>query len=126
MTSSRFPIGAAIAAAVLMAASPMALAQTANPEQAPSAAPQVTNEQLETFAVAALEVHKINQNYQPMIDQAESQEEQKSLYDKATQEMTEVIRDKGMSVEQYNQMTAAVQSNPELSKQIEGYIEQNR
>jgi hypothetical protein len=71
-------------------------------------------------------VHKINQNYQPMIDQAEPQEEQKSLYDKATQEMTEVIRDEGMSVEQYNQMTAAVQSNPELSKQIEGYIEQHR
>ncbi len=126
MSFSRFPIGAAVAAAVLMATSPMALAQAANPQEAPSAAPQVTNEQLETYAVAALEVHKINQNYQPLISQAGSPEEQKDLYDKATQEMTEAIRNNGLSVEQYNQITTAVQSNPELSDQVQGFIDQNQ
>ena len=107
-------------------AAPMALAQTVDMEPPPRAAPQVTDQQLETYAVAALEVAKINQTYQPKISQAESPEEQKNLYDKATQEMTQAIRENGMSVEQYNQLTTMVQSNPDLSTKLQGYIEKEQ
>lgn len=107
-------------------APPMALAQTADVEPPSRAAPQVTDQQLETYAVAALEVQKINQAYQPKISQAESPEEQKILYDKATQEMTQAIRENGMSVEQYNQLTTAVQSNPDLSAKLQSYMEKKQ
>lgn len=107
-------------------ASPVALAQTADVEPPSRAAPQVTDQQLETFAVAALEVQKINQTYQPKISQAESPEDQKVLYDKATQEMTQAIRDSGMSVEQYNKLTTVVQSDPELSQRLQSHIEKNQ
>lgn len=126
MTCFRFPRGVAAVAVAMTFASPMALAQTADVEPPSRAAPQVTDQQLETFAVAALEVQKINQTYQPKISQAESPEDQKVLYEQATQEMTQAIRDSGMSVEQYNQLTTVVQADPELSQRLQSHIEKNQ
>ena len=126
MTYFRFPRGVAVVAVAMTFASPMALAQTADVEPPSRAASQVTDQQLETYAVAALEVQKINQTYQPKISQAESPEEQKILYDKATQEMTQAIRENGMSIEQYNQLTTVVQSNPDLSTKLQSYIEKKQ
>lgn len=125
MTSFRFSLSAAIAALVITFASPTAFAQTPDPEQPAQAAPQITDQQLETYAVAALEVQKINRTYRPMINKAGADEKQKIL-DKATQEMAEAIRDNGLSVEQYNQITTLVQSNPDLSKEVRRYMEENR
>ena len=126
MTCFRFSRGVAVVALAMTFASPVALAQTSDVEPPSQAAPQVTDQQLEVYAVAALEVQKINQTYQPKISQAESPEDQKVLYDKATQEMTQAIRDSGMSVEQYNQLTTMVQSNPDLSTKLQGYIEKSQ
>jgi len=126
MTSFRYSIATTLAAVALMAlASPPAYAQAADAEP-PAAAPQITDQQLQSYAVAALQVEKVNKTYQPMINKAPTREEQKTLYDKAAQEMVEVIRNSGLSVEQYNQITTLVQSNPELSKQVQGYMDKNR
>ena len=127
MTSFRYTITTALAAVALMAlASPPAYAQAADAEPPARATPQITDQQLQSYAVAALEVEKVNKTYQPMINKAPTREEQKTLYDKAAQEMVEVIRNSGLSVEQYNQITTLVQSNPELSKQVQGYMDKNR
>lgn len=126
MTCFRFPMGVAAVAVAMTFASPIALAQTADVEQPSRAAPQVTDQQLETYAVAALEVYKINETYQPKINEAPTREDQKVLYDEATQAMTDAIRDSGMSVEQYNQLTTMVQSNPDLSAKLQGYMEKNQ
>lgn len=103
-------------------ASPIALAQTADTEPPSRATPQVTDQQLERYAVAALEVQKINRTYQPKINKAPTREDQEALYDKATREMTQAIRDSGMSVEQYNQLTTVVQSSPDLSSKLQHYM----
>ena len=125
MTSFRYFIAAALAAVALMAlASQPAYAQDAEPPA--RAAPQITDQQLQNYAVAALEVDKVNKTYQPLINKAPTREEQKTLYDKATQEMAEVIQNSGLSVEQYNQITTLVQSNPEISNEVQGYMEKNR
>ena len=83
----------AVMAVAMTFAAPMALAQTADVEAPSQAAPQVTDQQLEMYAVAALEVQKINQTYQPKINKAPTREDQEVLYDEATQEMTDAIRD---------------------------------
>jgi len=127
MTSFQYSIATTLATVALMAlASPPANAQTAGAEQPAQAAPQITDQQIQSYAVAALEVEKINQTYQPKINKAPTREEQKVLYDDATQEMVKVIRNSGLSVEQYNQITTLIQSNPELSKEVQGYMEKNR
>ena len=126
MTSFRYSIATTLAAVALMAlASPPAYAQAADAEP-PAAAPQITDQQLQSYAVVTLEVEKVNKTYQPMINKAPTREEQKTLYDKATQEIVEAIRNSGLSFEQYNQIATLVQSNPEISNEVQEYIEKNR
>ena len=127
MTSFRYTITTALAAVALMAlASPPAYAQAADAEPPARATPQITDQQLQSYAVVTLEVEKVNKTYQPMINKAPTREEQKTLYDKATQEIVEAIRNSGLSFEQYNQIATLVQSNPEISNEVQEYIEKNR
>lgn len=138
MTSARIPLFAATIAFAL-AASPYALAQTpeAQEQQPPPAqgapaeqpqqpsvqtAPDLSQEELKTYAVAALEVQKVNQSYQPAIQEAESNEEKKAIFDKAMEQMVGIVRDKGLTVEKYNQITAVMEANPEVAQQVQGYM----
>src|SRR5690606_35668267 len=82
----------------------VAQAQEAAPEtqmEAPAAAPaQVDEEKLRSFAVAFLEVAKVNQVYQPQIEAAESPDEQQRLQETAGAQMLEAVNaQQGISVE---------------------------
>jgi hypothetical protein len=84
--------------------------------------PSFSDAELQTFAEAAKEVQQINQEYQPQMQQAQTPEEQQSIRDEATEKMVEAIEQKGLSVEQYNQIASAAQSDPETAEKINSYL----
>jgi len=104
----------------------VAQAQDATPEvqlEAPAAAPQVDDEKLRSFAVAFLEVAKVNQTYQPQIEAAGTQEEQQRLQEEAGGQMIEAVaQSDGITVDEYNTIIQAAQTDPDLAQRINGHI----
>ncbi len=123
MTSVRFPLFAALTTVFMVAGSSLAAAQAAGTQQQPTEAkPNLTQHDLKTYAVAALEVKKISETYQPQLQAAKSPDEQKAVQQEAMQKMAEAVQNNGLSVQKYNQITDTMQSSPEVAKQVEGYL----
>ena len=114
-------VTAAVVAAGL-AWPPVAGAQTA---QQPAQQGQTANfdqQQLKTYAVAALEVQQIRQSYAAKL-QGASPQEQQSLQQEAMGKMSEAVQSKGLDVSTYNEITQAAQNDPGLANEIQGYIQ---
>lgn len=103
-----------------------AVAQDAAPApqmEAPAAAPAMDDEKLKSFAVAFLEVTKVTQSYQPQIESAGSDEDRQRLQQQAGEEMVEAVNDaQGISVDEYNMIIQAAQTDPELAQKINTHI----
>lgn len=123
--------GLAALALGLAAALGTANAQDAATEPAPApqvempanAAPELSDQKLKSFAVAFLEVNKINQTYQPQIQAAGSPEDEQRIRQQAGADMIQAVdSSQGISVEEYNMIIQAAQVDPELAQRINGHI----
>ena len=100
----------AAALAFVLAASSLAWAQ------APS---EFSDEQLESFVVAALAVDEVIRDWNPRIQAAENDEEAAQLREQANAELVETItRTEGITIEQYQEIGRAAQADPELAARI--------
>ena len=99
-----------------------ALAQDQAPApqmEAPTAAPNMDEEKLQSFAVAFLEVTKVTQAYQPQIESAASDEDRQQLQQQASEEMVNAVNGAdGITVDEYNMIIQAAQTDPELAQKI--------
>jgi hypothetical protein len=113
-----------IAAAGIGAAA--AVAQETAPEAVPAPSQQEFEEpKLRSFAVAFLEVSKVNQEYQPQLQAATDPQEQKRIRDEAGGKMVEAVENTdGISVEEYSQIIAQAQTDPELAQQINTLVQE--
>lgn len=92
--------------------------------EAPAAAPApaMDDEKLKSFAVAFLEVTKVTQSYQPQMEGA-SPEDQQRLQQEAGEKMVEAVSEAdGISVDEYNMIIQAAQTDPDLAQRINGHI----
>lgn len=80
-----------------------------------------SEDELQAFAAATLEVEKVQAKWQPQMSNAKTAEENESLREQAVQEMTQVVREQGLSVGQYNAIHAAAQRHPALMETVEEY-----
>lgn len=91
--------------------------------EAPAATPDLNDEKLQSFAVAFLEVTKVTQSYQPQIEAAASDEDREQLQQQASQEMVEAVNGAdGITVDEYNMIIQAAQTDPELAQKINTHI----
>ena len=93
-----------------------AWAQSSEPQQATTQS--FSEQELKTFAVATLEVERINHKLQQKLLDAENPEQEQEIAEEATDERVSAVEQKGLSVEKYNGMVEAVTSNPALAKQV--------
>lgn len=114
-------VAAAVCAAMGMAGAPAASAQGTAPK-AQQPAPSYSDAELKSFAVAALEVQRINDAYLPKFKSASSPEEQKQVEKTATAEMIKAVEKEGMSVEKYKEIMNQAQSNPEVAERVMQHI----
>ena len=115
---------AALGIATGMAWAPAALAQSQAPQDQPQQmeGQPFSQEALQSYAAATLEIERIHESYGPAIEAAGTPEEQEAIQQEAHDEMLDVVEDEGLSVEQYNQIYMAAQADPALASQISQYI----
>ena len=119
----------AILAGVLILALALPLpAQDTQPQQPlpPTRQPDPSQDQLASFASAALEVQQIRSKWLPRIQAADSAEKANEFQVQASTEMVNAVQDKGLTVETYKAIAMAARDNPELAGRIVKLMEQTR
>jgi hypothetical protein len=99
-------------------------AQTEAPVAAPeAAAADFTEEQLDAFVAAALEVSGIQQEAAAQLMATEDQAEQDGLLQQANQQMIDAIENEpGITVPEYIAIAEAAETDPSLRAQLEEMI----
>ena len=87
------------------------------PEQQQNA--DFSDEELENFVELQDKIGDVREDYVSQIESAESEDKARELQQKAQTEMVEVIEDAGMTVEEYNAIAVAYNSNPEIQERVD-------
>lgn len=93
-------------------------AQTPPPAQQQQM-PEVSEQQLELYVQAATKITEIRQSFQEKMSSADDAEQAQSLQQEASEEMVGAVESIGLSVEEYNQIAYALQSDPALRERVE-------
>ena len=91
------------------------------------AQPEFSDQQLESFVVAAIAVDEVIREWNPRIQAAQDDAQAAELREQANAELVEVITETdGITIEQYQEIGRAAQADPDLAARInEIYQEQN-
>ena len=87
----------------------------------PTGVTEFTDEELRSFADASLRVEEIGSRWQPRISDAASEADEEQLREQAMNEMVEAVQRKGLSVDRYNRIALAVQSDPQIAETVQSY-----
>lgn len=102
-----------------------ALAQAeAPPQEAPAPAAQISEEHLKTFANATREVNRIADKARTQLQEPGPPDKAQAVQQQAQAEMVEAVKKNGLSVEQYNQIAMAAQSDPKLREKVLQHMQQ--
>jgi hypothetical protein len=97
----------------------LALALAASGPLWAQAQPEFSDQQLESFVVAAIAVDEVIREWNPRIQAAEDDAEAAQLREQANAELVEVItRTEGMTIEEYQEIGRAAQADPDLAARI--------
>ncbi len=107
----------AIAAAALMLAAPIA-AQDYQMEQQQQPQTEVSDQQLQQFAHAQIQISEIQQDFSARLQGVEDAEEAHELQVKANEEMTDAVEEAGLDVQSFNEIAMAIQNDPELQQRL--------
>jgi chemotaxis regulatin CheY-phosphate phosphatase CheZ len=116
-----FPLKAAAAAALaLFVLSLPAAPSMATDEKPKAAAPKavISEKRLNDFVAAAKDVYAIRQKYAPKFEAAKDDAEKRQVIQTAQGEMKQAIQNRGMTVEQYNEVLVAAKDNHDLADRI--------
>lgn len=120
-------IHALMPAAILTAAliSAPVMAQTTAPAQAQPPAPMQappainpTDKQLKSYAAASEKVSQVVAQYRPKLDAAKDDNTRQKIVKEADDKMVQLVRNDGLTVDEFNGIGQAVQQNPELKQRL--------
>ena len=86
-------------------------------EQAKSA--DFSDKELKNFVELQDKIGDVREDYVSKIESAESEEKARKLQQEAQSEMVKVIENQGMSVQEYNAIAVAYNSNPDIQKRVD-------
>ncbi|MFC4238214.1 DUF4168 domain-containing protein [Thalassospira xianhensis] len=110
------------AASPLITSTSEAQAQGTQPEQAAPAV-SYSDSQLQGYAAVAVEVRDLNDKWQKRAQESTDPAKVQKIRQQASAEMVQAIRDEGLSIKEYNEITQAALQNPELSERINSFVE---
>lgn len=110
----------ALASVLILGGALPTLAQDNKMQQQPPPAQQTefSQGQIEAFASAALQIRDIRIKWQSQMQGADNADKVKEFQEQASTEMKSAVEKKGLTVDTYNAIVAAAQSNPELADRI--------
>lgn len=103
-------------------AGPLAVAQSKTGSGAGSTAQQIiqpSEEQLQRYAGAVKKVSAVAADYQPKLQAAQDDAARQVVRVEADQKMVDVVEADGMSLQEYNGISRAVQRDPTLRQRVE-------
>lgn len=87
---------------------------------------EFSNDQLDSFADAVVEVNPLIEQWNQRIQTAENEQQAQELSQQARAEVVETIEGNGLEVETYNQIVEAAQNDPDLREDLKSRIEQQQ
>jgi FtsZ-interacting cell division protein ZipA len=117
-----------LAGALILALALPMQAQDAQPKPQQPSTQQIepSQDQLKSFASAALQVQEIRSKWQTRMQAAESDEKAQEFQAQASAEMVNAVKEKGLTVETYRAIATAARDNPELAGRIAKLMDQAR
>lgn len=94
------------------------LAQTTTPAQTPAPATQPTDVQLQNFAQASQKVAMVVEEYQPKLQASPDDNAREQVMKEADEKMVQLVSAEGLTVSEYNGISAAVQEDPKLRERV--------
>ncbi|KAA1183872.1 DUF4168 domain-containing protein [Rhizobium tropici] len=133
---TRYISAASATAAVLsllLAGNPASAQQATQEKQPTQAQPDsnattapVSDQKIEAFAVAYLQVDKIRQEYSAKIGATPDASAKQQLQTEASKQMVQAVQTSpGMSVDEYNAILTAAQKDPALVKRVQDKIQKS-
>jgi len=112
---------ATIAFSMLVSWTPLAAAQAlgAPTIEPPLLVSSYSDAQLKSFAVAALNVHRIRDLYLPELEAAGTLAQEQVIRKAATDEMVGAVEREGLTVEQFREISIQMERSPELARRVE-------
>jgi hypothetical protein len=101
-----------------------AQAQRPPTQQPPAQQPEFSQNQLKSFASAALQVQELRSKWQAKMQEAGSAEAASALQEQANTEIVQAVGDAGLTVESYNTIATAARDNPDLANRIASLMQQ--
>jgi len=115
------------AAFVALGLALMPLAATAQEQAEPALAPEeITDQQLESFAAAALAVNEVGREWARRIQATEDESEVEQMQVQAQEEMAAAVEEEGLTVEEYNAIYAAAESDEEINAEIQSLLQEQQ
>jgi hypothetical protein len=87
---------------------------------------ELVRNNLEAFAKAYTEVGQIHSSYEELIIQSGDESKADALQQEANQKMNQAVVDHGLTVEDYNTIFRAIQSDPTLKEEFMTVLQQTR
>ncbi|MGY6629799.1 MAG: DUF4168 domain-containing protein [Wenzhouxiangella sp.] len=115
-----------IATAATFAFATNLAAQDHQMQQQPPAPPQtveVSDQQLEQFADAQIQITEIQQDFAGRLQEVDDPEQAHELQVQANEEMTEAVQEIGLSVQDFNEIAMAIQNDPELQQRLTALLQ---
>ena len=103
----------------VLSAAALALALAASGSAWAQAQTEFSDQQLESFVVAALAVDELIREWNPRIQDAENEAQAAQMREEANAELLETIaKTDGITIEQYQEIGRAAPSDPQLAARI--------
>ena len=117
-------LASTVGAVMLMGAG---LAEVRAQQQPQPAMPsELSQSEIETFADAAIEVQRVQQEFDSQVQAAQNAEEIEQLQQQAQQDARQAIENHGLSVDEYTAILQAANQDPQLYAMIVETMEQKR
>ena len=94
--------------------------------QVPPQTIEVSDQQLQQFADAQVEIAGIQQDFSQRLQNVEDPEKAHELQRQANEEMTTAVEEAGLDVESFNQIAMSIQNDPELQKELTQMLQQQQ
>lgn len=117
-------LGAAIVVGGAAATATAVHAQTAAPgaQQAPAAAQKFTEQELQSYASAVVKVQDISTKWQDKLKSTNDPTASTEIQKQAETEAVAAVKEEGLTVEKYNQIALATESDAELRNKVLDYV----
>ncbi len=126
-------LGATVLAASLLAVTPVAAQSMQGQQQMQNPAPttqpgmsggQVSEEKLDSFAAAAVEIQTINEEARAKLSEPGTSESPEDLQRQANEDIISAVEDEGLTIEEFNEIARLAQNDPALHSRVIAKIQE--